>query len=213
MKAEVSKIAKTGIFLALALIVALLESLIPPLVPVLPYAKLGLTNIVLFACFITVGVWYGYAALVLKCLFAAIFAGNAGMILYSLPSALAAYTVAVLLFNTGKLSLTGASALSGIIFNAVQVGIAAALAGAAVFVYLPYMTLAGAIAGFVTGMICRFIIKHVPLKLIFGNNELKNADIEAGKTEVDEVKNVAKEVETEDGEIKNGELKEVEPKE
>ncbi|MDR2635150.1 MAG: Gx transporter family protein [Clostridiales bacterium] len=166
MKSAVLKIAETGIFLALALIVALLESLLPPLIPVLPYAKLGLTNIVLFACFITVGVWHGYAALVLKCLLAAVFAGNAGMIIYSLPSALAAYTAAVLLFNTGKFSVAGTSALSGIIFNTVQVCVAAGLAGTAVFVYLPYMTLAGAAAGLATGIICRFIIKYIPLRLM-----------------------------------------------
>ncbi|MBQ9276367.1 MAG: Gx transporter family protein, partial [Clostridia bacterium] len=51
------RIALSGIFLALALIVGVLENLLPPIVPALPYAKLGLGNVVLLACFLRVGVW------------------------------------------------------------------------------------------------------------------------------------------------------------
>ena len=50
MKKTLSRrIALSGLFLALALIVSLVESLIPPVVPALPYAKLGLGNVVLLA--------------------------------------------------------------------------------------------------------------------------------------------------------------------
>ena len=45
------RVALSGVMLALALIVSLIENMIPPIVPMLPYAKLGLTNVVLLACF------------------------------------------------------------------------------------------------------------------------------------------------------------------
>ena len=58
MRATLSRrLALSGLFLALALIVSLIENLIPPIVPALPYAKLGLGNVVLLACFLLVGVW------------------------------------------------------------------------------------------------------------------------------------------------------------
>ena len=77
MRNSVTKrIALSGLFLALALIVSLIENLIPPVIPALPYAKLGLGNVVLLACFLLVGVGEGCVVLVLKCFFAALFSGN-----------------------------------------------------------------------------------------------------------------------------------------
>ena len=77
MKNNVTKkIALSGLFLALALIVSLLESLLPPIVPALPYAKLGLGNVVLLMCFVLVGVREGYCVLLLRCLLAAVFVGK-----------------------------------------------------------------------------------------------------------------------------------------
>lgn len=84
----VRKIALSGLMLALALIVSLLEGMLPPVVPALPYAKLGLGNVVLLACFVLVGVREGYVVLVLKCLLAAVFQGNVSSLVWSLPSAL-----------------------------------------------------------------------------------------------------------------------------
>ena len=75
-KYPAKKVALAGLFLALALIVSLLESLIPPLVPALPYAKLGLANAVLLACFLLVGAGDGSAVLLLQCLLAAAFSGE-----------------------------------------------------------------------------------------------------------------------------------------
>ena len=63
-KFNAKKVAIAGLFLALALIVSLIESYLPPIIPVLPYAKIGLGNVVLLACFLCLGVWEGYVVLV-----------------------------------------------------------------------------------------------------------------------------------------------------
>lgn len=160
MKKNVSrKIALSGLFLALALIVSLVENLIPPVVPALPYAKLGLGNVVLLACFLLVGVGEGCVVLVLKCVFAALFAGNISMLIWSLPSACAAYAVMVLLSRTRAFSVTGLSVAGGMIHNAMQIAVAVGVVGASVAAYLPYMVLAGGIAGLVTGLICHFVVE------------------------------------------------------
>lgn len=45
--------------------------------------------------------------------------------------------------------------------NLVQICVASLIVGKSVFVYLPYMMLAGAIAGIVTGLLCYFIVKSL----------------------------------------------------
>lgn len=147
----VRKIALSGLMLALALIVSLLEGMLPPVVPALPYAKLGLGNVVLLACFVLVGVREGYVVLVLKCLLAAVFQGNVSALVWSLPSAFVAYTAMVLLHRTRLFSVTGLSMAGGMLHNATQIAVAVAVVGKSVVAYLPYMLLAGGIAGFVTG--------------------------------------------------------------
>lgn len=152
------KTARSGLFLALALIVSLLEGLIPPLVPVLPYAKLGLGNVVLLACFLVTGTGAGYVVLILKCLLSAVFAGNFSMLVWSLPSALAAYTAMTLLYRTKLFSVAGLSVLGGMIHNAVQILVALFVVAETVVVYLPYMLVAGGLAGLVTGCACHFVL-------------------------------------------------------
>lgn len=132
--------------------------MLPPVVPALPYAKLGLGNVVLLACFLAVGAGQGYIVLVLKCLLAAVFAGNFSMMIWSLPSALVAYTAMVLLHKTRLFSVTGLSVAGGMLHNVTQIAVATLVVGASVAAYLPYMILAGGIAGLVTGIICHFVL-------------------------------------------------------
>lgn len=160
-KMTAKRIALLGLFLALALIVSLIENALPPIIPALPYAKIGLGNIVLLACFLMLGILDGYVVLVLRCLFSAVFAGNIASIAWSLPSALVAYTVMVLLSKCKIFSICGISVVGGILHNLVQILISTIFVGSSVLVYLPYMTLAGALAGFVTGILCYFITKAI----------------------------------------------------
>lgn len=150
-------------FLALALIVSLLEGLLPPIVPMLPYAKLGLGNVVLLTCFLLLGAADGYIVLILKCLLAAVFAGNLSSLMWSLPSALVAYAAMVALHAVkikGKalFSTAGLSVAGGMLHNVTQIGVAALIVGTTVFAYLPYMLLAGGLAGLVTGVLCHFFV-------------------------------------------------------
>lgn len=155
------KIALTGLLLALALIISVVEGMLPPIVPALPYAKIGLGNVVLLASFLLLGVGEGYCILVLRCLLSAVFAGNYASLLWSLPSALVAYTAMVLLYKSRLFSVCGVSIVGGMLHNLVQILVATIVVGRSVFAYLPYMMLAGALAGFATGTICYFVLKAV----------------------------------------------------
>ena len=160
------RIALSGLFLALSLIVGLLENMLPPIVPALPYAKLGLGNVVLLACFLLVGVWQGYVILILRCFLTAVFAGNFASMIWSVPSALVAYTAMVLFAHSGFFSTTGVSVAGAMLHNAVQILVATLVIGESVLVYLPYMLVAGAIAGLVTGIICHFVVEALKNKTV-----------------------------------------------
>lgn len=175
MKISAKKIALSGIMLALALIVSLVESYIPPIVPMLPYAKIGLCNVVLLACFLIVGAGEGYIVLLLKCLLTAVYAGSFSTLLWSLPSALVAYTVMLTLHKTKLFSTTGLSVAGGMIHNFVQILVATIVIGTSVFFYLPYMLLAGGIAGLVTGIVCHFAVEGLNRKI----NPISNVGTES----------------------------------
>lgn len=160
-KFTAKRVAVDATFLALALIVSLIESMIPPIVPALPYAKIGIGNVVLLACFLLVGTFDGYVVLVLRCLLNAVFSANMASLAWSLPSALAAYFVMTLLYKTKLFSVCGVSVVGGIVHNLMQICVASLIVGKSVFVYLPYMMLAGSIAGIVTGLVCYFIVKSL----------------------------------------------------
>lgn len=174
MKNNVTKkIALSGLFLALALIVSLLESLLPPIVPALPYAKLGLGNVVLLMCFVLVGVREGYCVLLLRCLLAAVFAGNFSSLMWSVPAALAAYTAMYLLYKTRLFSTVALSTVGGMVHNAVQMAVGVGVVGSAVAAYLPYMLVAGGVAGVATGIVCHFVLAVAER----GNPAVNRADV------------------------------------
>lgn len=56
MKNSVKKLAAEGLLLAAASIVFLIESLIPPLLPVAPYVKIGLANVFVLLVIVRFGV-------------------------------------------------------------------------------------------------------------------------------------------------------------
>lgn len=159
------RIVLCGIFLALALIVSLIENALPPIIPALPYAKIGFGNIVLLACFILLGPIEGFIVLALRCLLAAVFAGNISSIIWSLPAALAAYIIMILFYKLKIFSITGVSMLGGMVHNTIQILVATLVIGESCFVYLPYMLVAGGLAGLVTGIVCHFIVNALDKKI------------------------------------------------
>lgn len=67
--------------------------------------------------------------------------------------------------KTKFFSICGLSVVGGIVHNTIQICVASAVVARGVFAYLPYMMLAGAIAGFVTGILCHFIVVSLKGKI------------------------------------------------
>ena len=154
---KTAKLTKLGLLTAIALILSLVENMLPPLVPILPYAKLGLSNVVLLFALVAFGAGEGYIILLIKCLFSSVFSANFSILLWSLPSSFIAYSAMVALKYLKVFSTVGISAAGAMFHNAVQIIVAALIIGNTVFVYLPYMLLAGGLAGVFTGLCCHFL--------------------------------------------------------
>lgn len=171
-------VATYAVCLALSLILSLLEGAFPPPVPALPYVKLGLSNLPFLFLFAvaTERKWIIYAVLAVKCLLASLFAGAITMILYSLPSALAAFGVTHLLIKTAKFGLPAISAFSAAVFNAVQLLAACIVAGSGLMYLMPYMLAAGVAAGFVTGTVVWLVIKYMPATYLLTEAAQESSD-------------------------------------
>lgn len=163
---QTKRIAIAALLLAVALIIGIIENLIPPIIPMLPYIKIGLSNMVIIVAILLLDAKYAFTIIGIKSVLVPLFIGNPIMIFYSLPSALIAVAITALCLNTKKISIPATSILSAIIHNFIQVSVAAIMTNFLVFGYLPYFIVIGAIAGLVTGIFSFVIIKYIPQKNI-----------------------------------------------
>ena len=157
------RIALVSILLTLALIIGIIESLIPPLIPIFPYIRVGFSNIIVLYTLITMQVKDAYLVAILKSIFVGIFVGNPIMILYSLPSSVISLSIAYLIISFKKNSLPAISAISAIAHNITQLVVAALIMQTLlVLSYVPYFILIGSISGFGVGCIVYLLLKKMP---------------------------------------------------
>ena len=154
------KVAQTATLLAVALILGFLENWLPPLFPILPYARIGLGNAAILLALILLGVPHAAVILVLKCVIIGVFSGAPMTIIYSLSGGVLSFAAMALLLKLGVNGLPAISAVGGILHNLGQVLVAMAVTGTAeVAVLLVYLSLFGALAGALIGVIVYFVNK------------------------------------------------------
>lgn len=160
---NVKRLAYTAVTLSAALIIGVIESLLPPVVPLLPFLRLGLSNIVLLFALIVLGPGEAFLIAALKSLLVPLFVGNPVMIAYSLPSALLALAASAALAYTKKLGLPLISTVGSLVHNLTQLCVAAMMTGTAVvFGYAPYLVFTGTLAGLAVGFATYLAIRYFP---------------------------------------------------
>lgn len=161
------KLASTAALLALALVIGAAESAAPPFFPLLPFVRIGFSNVViLFAC-IAVGGFPSLIIAVAKGVLVPLFIGNPAMIMYSLSGSLISALLSIFLVKTKRLGLTSIGVLSALSHNLAQLVVASlVMETAVVWGYAPYVIIAACAAGAATGTIVFFTIKIFPTKLI-----------------------------------------------
>lgn len=154
------KIAYLGVFLALALILSYVESLIPFYFGI-PGVKLGLTNLIVVVMLYCIGTKEAFGVSVARILLAGFLFGNLFSILYSLAGGVLSFIVMCLLKKTGRFHVISVSVTGGISHNLGQL-IAAAFVVETydIFYYMPFLLIAGVATGFVIGMLAQeFILR------------------------------------------------------
>ena len=155
------KIAYLGVFLALALILSYVESLIPFYFGI-PGVKLGLTNLIVVVMLYCTGTKEAFGVSVARILLAGFLFGNLFSILYSLAGGVLSFIVMCLLKKTGRFHVISVSVTGGISHNIGQLIIAMLIVNnASVFVYTPALLVAGVAAGVVIGGLTNEIVKRV----------------------------------------------------
>ena len=146
-------VALYGMLISLAFIFSYIEAVIPIPIPV-PGVKLGLANLVSIVGLYTVGIKGTIAVSLVRIVLVGFTFGNLSSMIYSLAGGTVSLIFMILLKKTGKFSQVGVSIMGGIGHNIGQLTAAALITETAgVFYYLPFLMVAGVIAGAVIGLL------------------------------------------------------------
>ena len=164
-----SRIARGGIFIALALIFSYVESLIPLHFGV-PGIKLGLANIVIVTGLYFLDLPDVCVISFLRILISGLLFGNLMSLIYSFAGGLLSLVVMILLKRTGQFSVIGVSLAGGVFHNTGQI-LAAMLVTAVpqIAYYLPVLFGTGLLTGFVMGLIASRVLIILSKSLPSGN--------------------------------------------
>ena len=167
MKLSAKRIATLAILLACALIIFIIESLLPPLLPVAPYVKIGLANSVALFVIAVFGARDGFIFVLAKNLLGALF-GSWFAFAFNIAGGISSYIVMMLLYKFvfPKVSLISISVAGAVISNISRTVVAVLLMQAnALFVQLPVVCAFSIAAGVFVGILSVLLIKYLPEKL------------------------------------------------
>ncbi len=163
------KTAYLGVFLAFALILSYIESLIPFYFGI-PGMKLGLANLIVVILLYLLGWKEALVISVLRILLSGFLFGNLFGIIYSLAGGLLSFFVMWLVKGTGQFHPVSVSVCGGISHNIGQLFIAALIVeNYNVLYYMPALLAAGIVTGFIIGVLGEELIKR--LQFLFRKKE------------------------------------------
>lgn len=160
-------IAFAGVSIALAMVLAYIEVIIPPLFPAIPGIKMGLPNIVIVFLLYRRGPAFAAIVSLLRILLVSMLFGNAMALMYSLAGGILSLLVMILLRKLNFLSAVGVSVAGGVTHNVGQILMAMLLLDTAELgYYLVILTVTGTISGILIGLCGAALIKRVPKNII-----------------------------------------------
>ena len=165
MKQSVRKMVTLALCTSIALILAYVESLIPPLVVAIPGVKLGLPNIAIIFILYQLGMREAIAVSIVRVFAVSLLFGNPVTMVYSMAGAVLSLIGMALLKKTNWLSTVGVSVSGGVLHNVGQILVAMLLLGTAELgYYLIVLTVTGIISGVFIGFCAAFAINRINVK-------------------------------------------------
>ena len=160
-------IAFAGVSIALAMVLAYIEVIIPPLFPAIPGIKMGLPNIVIVFLLYRRGPAFAAIVSLLRILLVSMLFGNAMALMYSLAGGILSLLVMILLRKLNFLSAVGVSVAGGVTHNVGQILMAMLLLNTSELgYYLIILMVTGTISGILIGLCGAALIKRVPKNII-----------------------------------------------
>lgn len=155
------RIAFLGMFIAIAMVLSYVESLIP-LSFAVPGIKLGLANMVTIIVIFKMRVADAWIVAIVRVILSSILFGNMTVMLYSLAGAFASLMVMTIFRRINFFSMVGVSILGAVCHNAGQIATAAwLLRNSSIFYYIPALMVSGCIAGVCIGIAGAAVIRNV----------------------------------------------------
>lgn len=156
------RLTRLALLTAIALTIFLVEAQLPALTTV-PGIKLGLANIVTVYAVFTMGPGDALLILCARVFLGAVFSGQMMTLIYSAAGGLLSWCVLLLLRRLlTRKQIWLCSPVAGVFHNLGQLLAAAGVMKTwAVLAYLPYLVLAGILAGLFTGLCAQFLIDRL----------------------------------------------------
>ncbi len=152
-----------GLFTALALILAYIEAILPPLFSAIPGIKMGLPNLIIVFLLYRRGPLLATVVSLLRILLISILFGNVMALIYSLAGGVLSLATMIILRRLKILSTVGVSVAGGVTHNIGQILAAMVLLETAELgYYLVVLTVTGTIAGILIGLGGSLLINRVP---------------------------------------------------
>ena len=162
MRKTSRQLAYLGLCTAVALILAYVEVLLPPLFTAVPGIKLGLPNIAIIFVLYRYGVRHAAAVSFVRMAVVAMLFGNPMTFVYSLAGAVLSLLVMALLRRLDFLSVVGVSVAGGVFHNVGQILMAMLLLGTAELgYYLIVLAITGTISGIFVGLCGAMAVKRI----------------------------------------------------
>ncbi|MFC4652302.1 Gx transporter family protein [Lactococcus nasutitermitis] len=151
---NVKEYVYVSLLTAVAVVMGIFESWLPPFFAFAPGAKIGLANLVMLIAIFTLNWRKVWAMEILRLLITALFTGFS-VFIYSAAGGILSLLMMYVMkrFGPKLVSLIGVSIVGGFFHNLGQLAVAALLAKAtSVMLYLPWLAFFGMLAGFAIGI-------------------------------------------------------------
>ena len=160
-KMTTKKTAQLGVYIALAMILSYVESLIPFSFGI-PGIKLGLTNVVTVIMMYTYGIPGALGVAVLRAVLSGFMFGNAFSIIYSVAGCVLSFIFMYILKKTNHFAIISVSAAGGVMHNVGQLIVAANVVKTySVIYYAQVLIIAGVFTGIIIGIVSDEIVKRI----------------------------------------------------
>ena len=165
---RIRTVAFVGITASVALLLAYVEFLLPPLFVSVPGIKAGLPNVIILYVLYCLDTKYAALVSFVRIFLLWAMFGNAVSLAYSVAGAVLSLLAMSLMKRTNKFSTVGVSVTGGVMHNLGQILVAMVILDTSkIAYYLLVLAVTGTISGIFIGLCGALLVKRIPKERIF----------------------------------------------